>query len=136
MMEAANRGAAMIPGGRSMGMGISLPFEVDLNTFVTDDLRFQYHYFFTRKFWMVYVAMGKQSYPESLQFPLLSGVVATPGGVGTLDELMEVLTLRQTGRFKTKIPIVLFGKDFWKNTINFEFMRDQGVISDADYEGL
>lgn len=121
MMEAANLGAAQVPGGRSMGMGVTLPFEAQLNPYVEPDLAFQYHYFFTRKFWMVYVAMG---------------IVAAPGGVGTLDELMEILTLRQTGRFKKSIPIVLFGKDFWKTVINFDYLYDNGLISEKDQEML
>eukprot|EP01055_Gregarina_sp_Pseudo9_P002121 Gregarina_sp_Pseudo_9__2120@NODE_247_length_3444_cov_52_284581_g230_i0_p1_GENE_NODE_247_length_3444_cov_52_284581_g230_i0NODE_247_length_3444_cov_52_284581_g230_i0_p1_ORF_typecomplete_len382_score44_45Lysine_decarbox/PF03641_14/1_3e26LDcluster4/PF18306_1/2_3e14SpoIIIAH/PF12685_7/0_013TipAS/PF07739_13/0_24_NODE_247_length_3444_cov_52_284581_g230_i021363281 len=121
MMEAANKGAAQVAGGRSMGMGVTLPFESDLNSYVEPSLAFQYHYFFTRKFWMVYMAMG---------------VVAAPGGVGTLDELMEILTLRQTGRFKKCIPIVLFGKDFWRTVLNLDFLYDNGLISDKDREML
>eukprot|EP01054_Gregarina_sp_Poly1_P003551 Gregarina_sp_Poly_1__3550@NODE_2038_length_2796_cov_321_424698_g1315_i0_p1_GENE_NODE_2038_length_2796_cov_321_424698_g1315_i0NODE_2038_length_2796_cov_321_424698_g1315_i0_p1_ORF_typecomplete_len394_score43_60Lysine_decarbox/PF03641_14/4_1e26LDcluster4/PF18306_1/2_8e03LDcluster4/PF18306_1/8_4e14_NODE_2038_length_2796_cov_321_424698_g1315_i010002181 len=119
MMEAANKGAAEVPGGRSMGMGVTLPFESNLNPFIDPALAFQYHYFFTRKFWMIYIAMG---------------VVVAPGGVGTLDELMEILTLRQTGRFKKSIPIVLFGKEFWKTVLNFDYLYDNGLISEKDRE--
>eukprot|EP01057_Protomagalhaensia_wolfi_P002029 Protomagalhaensia_wolfi_Nauph_80__2028@NODE_2289_length_1138_cov_128_637853_g1789_i0_p1_GENE_NODE_2289_length_1138_cov_128_637853_g1789_i0NODE_2289_length_1138_cov_128_637853_g1789_i0_p1_ORF_typecomplete_len359_score41_73Lysine_decarbox/PF03641_14/1_8e25LDcluster4/PF18306_1/8_1e03LDcluster4/PF18306_1/2_5e13_NODE_2289_length_1138_cov_128_637853_g1789_i0451121 len=121
MMEAANRGAALVPGAHSVGMGITLPFEVELNPYVEPALALQYHYFFTRKFWMVYTAVG---------------VVAAPGGLGTLDELMEILTLRQTGRIKKTIPIVLFGKSFWEKAVNFEFLQENGLIDDKDKEQL
>eukprot|EP01056_Protomagalhaensia_sp_Gyna25_P004469 Protomagalhaensia_sp_Gyna_25__4468@NODE_409_length_3527_cov_145_545298_g315_i0_p1_GENE_NODE_409_length_3527_cov_145_545298_g315_i0NODE_409_length_3527_cov_145_545298_g315_i0_p1_ORF_typecomplete_len403_score44_69Lysine_decarbox/PF03641_14/3_9e26LDcluster4/PF18306_1/8_8e03LDcluster4/PF18306_1/3_2e14_NODE_409_length_3527_cov_145_545298_g315_i03041512 len=121
MMEAANRGAAQVHGARSVGMGITLPFEVDLNPYVEPALALQYHYFFTRKFWMVYTAVG---------------VIAAPGGLGTLDELMEILTLRQTGRIKKTIPIVLFGKSFWEKAVNFDFLQENGLIDDKDREQL
>eukprot|EP01053_Blabericola_migrator_P008414 Blabericola_migrator_1__8413@NODE_4383_length_1188_cov_249_400535_g2712_i0_p1_GENE_NODE_4383_length_1188_cov_249_400535_g2712_i0NODE_4383_length_1188_cov_249_400535_g2712_i0_p1_ORF_typecomplete_len334_score67_33Lysine_decarbox/PF03641_14/9_1e23LDcluster4/PF18306_1/8_2e03LDcluster4/PF18306_1/6_1e15ERCC4/PF02732_15/0_013DUF1823/PF08853_11/0_19DSHCT/PF08148_12/0_16_NODE_4383_length_1188_cov_249_400535_g2712_i0851086 len=117
MMEAANAGASRVPGGRSIGMGITLPFEAELNPYVDPALALQYHYFFTRKFWMIYMAMG---------------VVAAPGGLGTLDELMEILTLRQTGRFKKSIPIVMFGKEFWQNVVNFDYLCDNGLIDEKD----
>lgn len=98
LMEAANKGAAAVAGARSMGVGISLPLEPGLNTYVAEELSFEFHYFFTRKFWMVYSALA---------------VIAAPGGVGTLDELMEVLTLKQTKKMKRDIPVVLFGKKYW-----------------------
>ncbi|KAF8817696.1 lysine decarboxylase family protein, partial [Cardiosporidium cionae] len=104
MMEAANKGAADA-GSPSVGMGISLPFESGLNDYVDQDLGFEFHYFFTRKFWMLYTAVG---------------LIATPGGMGTMDELMEVLTLKQCGKFKRDIPVVLFGGQFWKSVCNFD----------------
>ncbi|PHJ19000.1 lysine decarboxylase family protein [Cystoisospora suis] len=121
MMEAGNCGASEVPGGRSMGMGVSLPFEKGLNAFVDEGLAFEFHYFFTRKFWMVYSALG---------------VIAAPGGVGTLDELMEVLTLKQSGKMKRDIPIVLFGKAFWKDVISFDKLVEYGVVSEKDRQQL
>ncbi|EPR60268.1 lysine decarboxylase family protein [Toxoplasma gondii GT1] len=121
MMEAGNSGAASVAGGRSMGMGISLPFEAGLNPFVDEGLAFEFHYFFTRKFWMVYSALG---------------VIVAPGGVGTLDELMEVLTLKQSGKMKRDIPIVLFGKQFWKDIICFDKLVEYGVVSEKDRDQL
>ncbi|CBZ54634.1 putative lysine decarboxylase domain-containing protein [Neospora caninum Liverpool] len=121
MMEAGNCGAASVAGGRSMGMGISLPFEAGLNPFVDDGLAFEFHYFFTRKFWMVYTALG---------------VIVAPGGVGTLDELMEVLTLKQSGKMKRDIPIVLFGKKFWKDVVCFEKLVEYGVVAEKDRDQL
>ncbi|PFH36753.1 lysine decarboxylase family protein [Besnoitia besnoiti] len=121
LMEAANKGAAQVPGARSIGMGISLPFESGLNPYVSKELGFQFQYFFTRKFWMVYSALG---------------VIAAPGGVGTLDELMEVLTLKQTKKMKRDIPIVLFGKTYWDSVLNFDKMVEYGMISECDRDQL
>eukprot|EP00386_Alphamonas_edax_P003883 GDKI01011837.1.p1 GENE.GDKI01011837.1~~GDKI01011837.1.p1 ORF type:complete len:344 (-),score=125.48 GDKI01011837.1:383-1414(-) len=121
MMEAANKGAYEVPGARSMGMGISLPFEPGLNPYVTPDLGFEYHYFFTRKFWMVYCTLA---------------LVCTPGGLGTLDELMEVLTLKQCGKIKRPIPIVLLGKSYWKDVINFDKLVEYGTIAARDRDSL
>ena len=95
MMEAANQGAYQVNPNKSIGMGISLPFEPSLNPYVTPELAFEYHYFFTRKFWMVLQAMA---------------LIVAPGGVGTMDELFEVMTLQQCGKIKVKFPIILFGK--------------------------
>jgi predicted Rossmann-fold nucleotide-binding protein len=80
-------------------MGISLPFEAGLNPYVTPDLAFEYHYFFTRKYWMLYPCRA---------------LIVTPGGFGTMDELFELLTLKQTGKIKVDIPVVLFGKSYWQ----------------------
>jgi len=120
MMEAANEGAAKA-GGKSVGFGISLPFEDHLNAHVTPDLAFEFHYFFTRKFWMAYKCMG---------------LVVAPGGLGTCDELFEILTLRQTGKIKRKVPIVLIGKKFWQQCINWEAFVDYGMISESDWRQL
>ena len=89
IMEAANRGAADVPGGRSIGMGISLPFESGLNPYVTPELAFEYHYFFTRKLCMAFH---------------MQALVVAPGGFGTCDEMFEMMTLKQTGKMqRTKI---------------------------------
>lgn len=99
-MEAANRGAKAVQGARSIGFGISgVGSEKGLNRYVDPDLSFTFNYFFTRKFWMTYIAVG---------------VIVAPGGVGTLDELMEILNLKWTQKLKRDIPVVLFGTEFWK----------------------
>jgi uncharacterized protein (TIGR00730 family) len=117
IMEAANRGAADVPGGRSVGFGISLPFEEDLNPYIPDELGFEFHYFFMRKLWFLYLAQC---------------VVICPGGFGTLDEMFETLTLIQTGKVTRRIPMVLYGKEFWDNVLNLEFMVDFGTVSAKD----
>ena len=80
IMEAANRGASEA-GGRSIGLGISLPFEQGNNPYISRDLNFEFHYFFVRKYWFLYLAKV---------------LLVFPGGFGTMDELFEVLTLIQT----------------------------------------
>jgi len=116
MMEAANRGAYEA-GGLSIGFGISLPFEQSNNSYITPELDFEFHYFFMRKFWLMTIAKG---------------IVVSPGGVGTMDEIFEFLTLRQTGKIDRNIPAVLFGKDFWDDVIDFEALKDWGVIGEND----
>lgn len=120
-MEAANKGASLVPGARNMGMGITLPFEEGLNPYVTEELAFEYHYFFTRKFWMVYSCQA---------------LVVAPGGVGTMDELFEVLTLKQTGKVQKDLPVVLFGTEFWRTVVNWEALVRYGTVSQSDYDGL
>lgn len=117
-MEAANRGAKRI-GGASVGLGISLPFEQSLNPYITHDLQFEFHYFFIRKYWFIYLAKA---------------LVVFPGGFGTMDELFETLTLIQTRKVQKKMPIVLYGADFWKNLINFDAFLEWGVISKSDLD--
>lgn len=120
-MEAANKGASQVPGALNIGMGITLPFEDGLNPFVSEELAFEFHYFFTRKFWMVYHCQA---------------LVVAPGGLGTLDELFEVLTLRQTGKVQNDLPVVLFGKTYWKSIINWQAIAEFGVISERDVTDL
>ena len=120
IMEAANRGAASVKNGLSIGMGITLPFENGLNPFVSRDLAFEFHYFFTRKFWMMYFAKV---------------VVVGPGGFGTMDEFFELLTLRQTGKMPN-LPIVLLGKKYWNTVINWQAMADFGTISQQEVDEL
>ena len=119
MMEAANHGASLVPGALSIGMGISLPFEPGLNAYVTPDMAFEFHYFFTRKLWFMYMAKA---------------LVVFPGGFGTLDELMELLTLVQTQKISKPLPIVLFGKEYWQSVINFQAMVEWGTISAKDLD--
>lgn len=116
IMEAANKGAAMA-GGKSIGLNISLPFEQHCNRFVSEKLAFEFHYFFMRKFWFVYLAKG---------------LVMFPGGFGTLDELMEVLTLIQTKKVKKKLPIVLYGSSYWKELLNFDLLVKNHMITKKD----
>lgn len=119
-MEAANKGASNVSGGKSIGMGVSLPFEDGLNPHVTPELGFEFHYFFTRKFFMINSC---------------AALIAMPGGTGTLDELFEVMTLMQTGK-KERIPVVLFGEKYWKEIINWQAMVNYGTISQSDIDQL
>ncbi len=116
IMEAANRGA-MLAGGKSIGFNIALPFEQMPNSYITDELNFEFHYFFMRKFWFAY--LGK-------------ALVIFPGGYGTLDELFEILTLIQTGKIRKKMPIVVYGESYWKEIIDFDKMAYYGMISRSD----
>lgn len=116
IMEAANKGA-MKAGGKSIGLNISLPFEQSSNPFVSKGLNFEFHYFFMRKFWFVYPAKA---------------LVMFPGGFGTLDEMMEVLTLLQTKKIKKDLTVVLYGRKYWNQVINFEAMVKYGTISLSD----
>jgi uncharacterized protein (TIGR00730 family) len=115
IMEAANRGAWEC-GAKSIGLNITLPHEQDPNPYITPELCFQFHYFSLRK--MHFLMRAK-------------ALVACPGGFGTLDELFETLTLVQTGK-KRPLPIVLFGKEFWKRTVDFNYMAEQGMIAPED----
>lgn len=117
IMEAANRGASEAADGRSVGLGISLPFEQGVNRYVTPELAFEFHYFFTRKYWFLY---------------LCKALIIFPGGFGTLDELFETLTLVQTGKIKKRLPILLFGASYWNRVLNLEAMAEFGVIGPDD----
>ena len=113
IMEAANRGA-FEANCKSIGLNISLPNEQIPNAFITPGLCFKFNYFALRK---VHFIMRSRA------------AVFFPGGFGTLDELFELLTLRQTG-MKNKIPIILFGREYWDKVINFKYLADLGLISD------
>ena len=119
IMEAANRGAADVPGGRNVGLGISLPFEEELNPYVTPELGFEFHYFFMRKYWFAYLAKA---------------MVIMPGGFGTFDEMAEVLTLRQTKKITKPLPMVLYGSDYWDEVLNIPAMVRWGTISEKDLD--
>ena len=116
IMEAANRGATEA-GGKTIGLNIGLPFEQRPNAYITPELCFEFHYFFMRKFWFAYLAKA---------------LVVFPGGFGTLDELMEILTLAQTRKLESKILIVLYGSDFWHEIVNFQALVKHGVIAESD----
>ncbi len=117
IMEAANRGAYDVQ-AKSIGLNIRLPREQLPNPYITPELCFQFQYFAMRKFHFVLRAKA---------------LVAFPGGFGTLDELFECLTLRQTRRMQ-EIPIILFGREYWEKVINFQFMADEGTIDDGDLD--
>ena len=117
IMEAANRGAHEA-GGKSIGLNIVLPHEQAPNEYITPELCFQFHYFAMRKMHFLMRARA---------------LVAFPGGYGTMDELFETLTLVQTGKIK-KLPVILFGHEFWKTAINFDFLVQEGVIGPEDKE--
>ena len=117
VMEAGNRGAEDA-GGVSIGLNIVLPHEQAPNEYVTPDLCFNFHYFAIRK----------------MHFLMRAEAIAIfPGGFGTLDELFESLTLIQTGRMK-KVPILLFGRDFWTKIVNWDALSDAGTISAEDLD--
>ena len=115
-MEAANRGAHEA-GGKTVGLNIGLPFEQFPNPYITPELSFEFHYFFMRKFWFAYLSKA---------------LVVFPGGFGTMDELMELLTLTQTQKLAKKITIVLYGKKYWQEIINFDALVKYGMISPED----
>lgn len=116
IMEAANRGASKAD-GISIGLNISLPMEQFPNPYQTRELSFEFHYFFIRKFWFMYLAKA---------------LVVFPGGFGTMDELFESLTLIQTGKTDAPRPIVVYGTEFWKEIVQFDKLAEWGVISPED----
>jgi uncharacterized protein (TIGR00730 family) len=116
IMEAVNRGAHDA-GAPSIGFNITLPMEQEPNSYSTPELTFRFHYFAMRK---MHFAMRA------------AALVVFPGGFGTLDELFEILTLRQTGKMDDALPIVLYDRKFWRAAINFEHFAATGTIGTAD----
>ena len=112
-MEAANRGAFDVD-AKSIGLNITLPEEQNPNPYITPELCFMFHYFAMRKLHFLMRARA---------------LVIFPGGFGTLDELFDALTLRQTERMQ-EIPIILYSREYWENVINFQFLADEGVVRD------
>jgi uncharacterized protein (TIGR00730 family) len=117
IMEAANRGAYEAK-AKSIGLNIHLPREQQPNPYISPELCFQFHYFAMRKLHFILRAKG---------------LVVFPGGFGTIDELFDALTLRQTGRMQD-IPIVIFGREYWDRVINFQHLADEGTIDDDDLD--
>jgi len=116
IMEAANQGARLA-GGKTVGLNISLPFEQAPNSYISPELSFEFHYFFTRKYWFAYLAKA---------------LIVFPGGFGTLDELMEILTLLQTKKISKKMVVLLYGTKYWKQLLNFEALVRWGTVDPED----
>jgi hypothetical protein len=112
IMEAANRGARDA-GGRTIGLNIGLPDEQRPNPYLDPLLTFEFHYFFMRKLWFAHLARA---------------VVVFPGGFGTLDELFEILTLRQTGKLARDVCILLYGSEYWNRVLDFDVLVEEGMI--------
>lgn len=117
IMEAGNLGAHNA-GGKSVGLGIDLPFEQGTNEYVHADYEINFKYFFVRKVMFVKYAQG---------------FIVFPGGFGTLDEVFECLTLIQTKKIE-RIPIVLVGTEYWSGLIDWikNSLLDEGLISEKD----
>ena len=118
IMEAANRGASEAK-GLNVGLTISIPVEEFDNRYVTRELSFHFHYFFMRKFWFAYLAKA---------------LLVFPGGFGTLDELFEILTLRQTRKMKKHLTVILFGTQYWDEVIDFDALVRHGAINREDLQ--
>jgi uncharacterized protein (TIGR00730 family) len=118
IMEAANRGASDA-GGRTIGLNIMLPHEQQPNPYITRELSFEFHYFFMRKLWFAHLARA---------------LVVFPGGFGTLDELMEILTLAQTRKLARRIRVVLYGSSYWNEIVNFDALVRHGMIDRDDLD--
>ena len=117
IMEAANKGA-FDAGCKNVGLNISLPYEQNPNPYITHDLNFEFHYFFMRKFWLVYPAHA---------------LIVFPGGFGTLDELTEILTLRQTKKMHKPRMILLYSKQYWSKVLDFDFLIKMGMIDEDSF---
>jgi uncharacterized protein (TIGR00730 family) len=120
IMEAANKGAKLAK-GQSIGLNISIPFEQFVNTYVDPELAFEFHYFFMRKFWFSYLAKA---------------LITFPGGFGTMDELMEILTLVQTRKKSSPLKILLFGESYWREILNFDALIEHGMVSANDMKSF
>jgi uncharacterized protein (TIGR00730 family) len=120
IMEAANRGAREA-GGKTIGLNIRLPFEQGANSYITEGLHFEFHYFFMRKFWFAYLAKA---------------LVIFPGGYGTCDELFEILTLAQTDKLTKKIEVLLYGREYWDQVLSLMPMVEWGAIAEQDLDLL
>tara|TARA_R110000787_G_scaffold211281_3_gene321091 strand:- start:31287 stop:32081 length:795 start_codon:yes stop_codon:yes gene_type:complete len=117
IMQAANQGA-FDAGAPTIGLNIKLPREQNPNPYVTESLNLEFQYFAMRK--MHFMMRAK-------------AMIIFPGGFGTLDELFDVLTLIQTGKMP-RLPILMFGEQYWRGVINFQHIVDEGLITSADAE--
>ena len=120
IMEAANRGAHEA-GGESIGLSIQLPHEQRPNPFITPELNFCFHYFFMRKLWFAQLAKA---------------LIVFPGGFGTMDELWEMLTLLQTGKLSSHHLILIYGRKYWNEVLNWKAMVRWGTINQKEYNLL
>ena len=119
-MEAANRGAAEA-GGKSIGLSIELPHEQFANAYISPELSLNFHYFFMRKLWFAQIAKA---------------LIVFPGGFGTMDELWEMLTLLQTGKLPRNNLIIIYGRKYWDEVLNFRAMVRWGMINPDEYKML
>ena len=117
IMEAANRGAAEA-GGKSIGLGIQLPHEQLPNPYISRELNFNFHYFFMRKLWFAQLAKA---------------LIVFPGGFGTMDELWEMLTLLQTGKLAHRNLVLIYGRRFWDDVLDWRALLRWGVINKEEY---
>lgn len=120
IMEAANRGASEA-GGASVGLSIQLPHEQRSNDYITPELNFYFHYFFMRKLWFAQKAKA---------------LIVFPGGFGTLDELFEMLTLLQTNKLSSHHLVLIYGRKYWDEVINWRYMVRTGTISEREHKLL
>lgn len=120
IMEAANRGATEA-GGKSIGLCIKLPFEQGGNPYISPELNFNFHYFFMRKLWFSQLAKA---------------LIVFPGGFGTMDELWEMLTLAQTGKMQRRNLILIYGRRYWDEVLNWRAMLRWGTVNRKEYEVL
>ena len=120
IMEAANRGAYEA-GGKSIGLSIELPDEQFANPYISPELSFNFKYFFMRKLWFAQIAKA---------------LIVFPGGFGTMDELWEMLTLLQTGKLPKRNLILIYGRRYWDEVLNWKAMVRWGTINETEYEML
>ncbi|HVS87666.1 MAG TPA: TIGR00730 family Rossman fold protein [Candidatus Acidoferrum sp.] len=120
IMEAANRGASEA-GGKSIGLSIELPDEQFANAYISPELSFNFHYFFMRKLWFAQIAKA---------------LIVFPGGYGTMDELWEMMTLQQTGKLPKHNIILIYGRKYWDEVLNFRAMVRWGMIDNEEHNLL
>jgi uncharacterized protein (TIGR00730 family) len=120
IMEAANRGA-MEAGGKTIGLSIELPHEQFANAYISPELSFNFHYFFMRKLWFAQIAKA---------------LIVFPGGFGTLDELMEMLTLMQTRKLAEHNIILIYGQKYWNRVLDWKAMVEAGTINEREFKML
>ena len=120
IMEAANRGASEA-GGPSVGLSIQLPHEQSSNPYISPELNFYFHYFFMRKLWFAQMAKA---------------LIVFPGGFGTMDELWEMLTLLQTNKLSSHHLILIYGREYWDEVLNWRKMVRTGMINEKEYKLL
>ncbi len=120
IMEAANRGAYEA-GGKSIGLSIELPHEQFSNAYISPELSLNFHYFFMRKLWFAQIAKA---------------LIVFPGGFGTMDELWEMMTLLQTGKLSKNNMILIYGRRYWEQVLNFRAMVRWGMINPEEYKLL